>query len=65
MCKTCWIANEESKADDRIVIATTVAAGNDEIVQVCTKNGIDCFRGSENDVLDRYYQTACKLGCKP
>ena len=20
---------------------------------------------SENDVLDRYYQTACKLGCKP
>ncbi|MBP8819777.1 MAG: glycosyltransferase family protein [Syntrophomonadaceae bacterium] len=50
---------------DRIVIATTVAAGDDEIVQVCTKNGIDCFRGSENDVLDRYYQTACKLGCKP
>ena len=50
---------------DRIVIATTVAAGDDEIVQVCTKNGIDCFRGSENDVLDRYYQAACNLGCKP
>lgn len=50
---------------DRIVIATTVAVGDDEIVQVCTQNGIDYFRGSENDVLDRYYQTACILGCKP
>lgn len=50
---------------DRIVIATTMAAGDDEIVRLCSKNGIECFRGSENDVLDRYYQAAISLGCKP
>ena len=43
---------------DRIVIATTMAAGDDEIVWLCEKNGIDFFEVLKNDVLDRYYQAA-------
>lgn len=45
---------------DRIVIATTTGAGDDEIVDYLTSRhpGIGLFRGSEDDVLDRYYQAA-------
>lgn len=49
---------------DQIVIATTLAGDDDDIVQLCAEKGIDFFRGSENDVLDRYYQAACTWGCK-
>lgn len=45
---------------DQVVIATSTNSENDEIEELCTKNGIVCFRGSENDVLNRYYQCAKK-----
>ena len=40
---------------DRIIVATTVSPQDDRIEQWCRESGIDCFRGSENDVLNRYY----------
>lgn len=43
---------------DRVVIATTDSLADVAIVQECQRYGVACFRGSENDVLDRYYQTA-------
>ena len=49
---------------EKIIIATTVNKEDDPIVQLCTKESIPCFRGSEEDVLDRYYQTADKFGVK-
>ena len=46
------------KKISKIVIATSVSSQDDAIEVFCMKNKIDCFRGSENDVLDRYYQCA-------
>lgn len=43
---------------DEVVVATTTKPADDAIVAECTKLGVRYFRGSEDDVLDRYYQTA-------
>ena len=44
-----------AKTIDQIVIATTVNKKDDQIETWCKENNIACFRGSENDVLNRYY----------
>ena len=49
----------QAKEIDKIVIATTVKKEDDKICELCQKLKIDYFRGSENDVLDRYFQ--CSL----
>ena len=46
------------KKIEQLVIATTENETDDPIVQFCRPEKIQCFRGSENDVLDRYYQAA-------
>jgi spore coat polysaccharide biosynthesis protein SpsF len=43
---------------DQIVIATTLNATDDPIVELCQALGVTVYRGSELDVLDRYYQAA-------
>jgi glutamate-1-semialdehyde 2,1-aminomutase/spore coat polysaccharide biosynthesis protein SpsF len=43
---------------DKVVVATTDQAADDPIVRFCEQEGIGCFRGSEQDVLDRFYQAA-------
>jgi len=45
---------------DKIVIATSTGKEDEAIVSFCKENGIDYFRGSENDVLSRYYECAKK-----
>jgi spore coat polysaccharide biosynthesis protein SpsF len=47
-----------SKMIEKIIIATTLNKEDDPIVKLCQKEGLDFYRGSEDDVLDRYYQTA-------
>jgi spore coat polysaccharide biosynthesis protein SpsF len=47
-----------------VVVATTANAVDDAIVRECDKLGAPCFRGSEEDVLDRYYQTAYALNAE-
>ena len=47
---------------DEIVIATTTEARDEAIVGLCTSHGWAYFRGSEGDVLDRYYQAAEEYG---
>ena len=49
----------KSKKLDKIIIATTTEKNDDVITILAKKMNIDIFRGSENDVLDRYYN-ACK-----
>lgn len=41
-----------------VVIATTTNVQDDPIVDLAREMGFNCFRGSEFDVLDRYYQAA-------
>ena len=47
-----------SKLIDKIVIATTNLQQDDIIEKNAAKRRIDCYRGSSDDVLDRYYQCA-------
>jgi len=44
----------------KIVIATSTEKEDNVIETLCKKVDIDCFRGSEEDVLDRYWQCARK-----
>ncbi len=46
------------KLADGIIIATTDNPGDSQIVRFCHSQEIFCFAGSENDVLDRYFQAA-------
>jgi spore coat polysaccharide biosynthesis protein SpsF len=43
---------------DEVVVATTVQPADEAIVRLCAERGWPCSRGSEDDVLDRYYQAA-------
>lgn len=45
---------------DRFVLATSTDASDDPLEQLCLENGVPCFRGSLEDVLDRFYQAAAK-----
>jgi len=46
----------KSKKIDMLVIATSTFTKDDVIKEYCQKYGYKCFRGSENDVLSRYYE---------
>jgi len=48
-----------------VVVATGANPRNDAIEQWCAHEEVRCFRGSEDDVLDRYYQCAQRLGLDP
>jgi len=43
---------------DEVIVATTSVASDDPIASFCQREGIACFRGSEDDVLDRFYQAS-------
>lgn len=49
---------------NNLIIATTVNQCDDPIVELCNKLNILYYRGSENDVLDRYYKCAVKYKSK-
>src|SRR5437016_9806612 len=43
---------------DSIVLATTDRRDDDVLEQLSREMGVSVFRGSENDLVDRYYQAA-------
>jgi spore coat polysaccharide biosynthesis protein SpsF len=47
-----------SRMVSEIIVAATDCSRDDAIVLECQRLGVLCFRGSEHDVLDRYYQAA-------
>ena len=51
----------QSKKIDKLIIATTNLPQDDEIVKFVDLYGIKVFRGSEEDVLDRYFHCAKEL----
>lgn len=60
------VVNRVSKTEliDGFIIATTTSLEDDNIVEFCKENDILVSRGSENDVLDRYYQCAKEYDIK-
>ena len=51
---------KRSKKIDNLVVATSTGSSDHRIQQLCEHLKIECFRGSLNNVLDRYYQAAKK-----
>ena len=49
---------KRSRQVTKIVVATTTACGDQSIIRECEHLQVVCFRGEEQDVLDRYYQAA-------
>ncbi len=50
-----------SKLADTVIVATTSDSSDDRIALFCAKHKIPCHRGSVDDVLSRYYETAKKF----
>lgn len=47
-----------AKKVSQIVVATSEEDADTPLAEICQEYGIACFRGSLNDVLDRFYQCA-------
>src|SRR3972149_7725308 len=50
----------KSRLLDKIIVATSVLVKDDVVEKFCKTNNIEYFRGSDNDVLSRYYECAQK-----
>jgi spore coat polysaccharide biosynthesis protein SpsF len=51
-----------AKTLDAVVVATTAQPADEVIVHLCEERSWPFFRGSEEDVLDRYYRAAIAFG---
>ena len=47
-----------SKKINKIVVATTTRLHDDQIEDLCKRLEIDCYRGSETNVLERYFEAS-------
>lgn len=53
-----------AKRLSQLLVATSLSAQDDAIAQECARLSIFCFRGSEDDVLDRYYRASQECGAR-
>jgi spore coat polysaccharide biosynthesis protein SpsF len=57
-----WIVQRLKDLPWPLVIVTSDQVQDDAIARQCEQIKVQCFRGSEQDVLDRYYQCAVAYG---
>lgn len=50
-----------AKLLDHVIVATSDLPGDNVIEELCIQHEVSCFRGSETDVLDRFYRAALSL----
>jgi len=62
MLRRVMIRLESAMSVDQAVVATTVEALDDELAAVCGEWGVEVWRGSEDDVLDRFHDAAAAHG---
>jgi spore coat polysaccharide biosynthesis protein SpsF len=46
---------------DQVVVATSIDTSDDPVAALCSQSNYACYRGSQHDVLDRYFQAACRF----
>ena len=51
-----------AKRIEQVIVATSDLPADDVIADFCKKEGFECFRGSDEDVVSRYYECAKKYG---
>jgi len=58
-----WVFERASRIEgiQHVLVATTVSPKDDTLAAYCEAHAIPVFRGSENDVLDRYHHAAQSL----
>jgi len=55
---------KRSRRIDNVIVATTTKSEDKPVAELMKKCGVEVFRGSEEDVLDRFYQAAKKHNIK-
>ena len=53
-----------SRLIDDVIIATTINSEDDPLEEMMVNQSVKVFRGSVNNVLDRYYHAAIKFGAE-
>jgi len=61
-----WVIKrlKKSKKTDKIILATTTNLEDEKLVKIARKNNISFFQGSENNVLERFYEASKKFKLK-
>ena len=52
------------RAPHRLVVITTTDAGDEPVVELCERVGVEVFRGHPTDLLDRHYQGGLAFGAE-
>tara|TARA_X000000368_G_scaffold418824_1_gene420194 strand:+ start:2857 stop:4884 length:2028 start_codon:yes stop_codon:yes gene_type:complete len=53
-----YLRLQQSKNINKIILATSKNSNNTPLIKLCQSIGLKTFQGSEEDVLERYYQAA-------
>jgi glutamate-1-semialdehyde 2,1-aminomutase len=61
-----WVVERaiQARSLDAVCVATTDQPEDDRIAELANELGVQAFRGSEQNVLDRYYQAAKQLNAQ-
>ena len=65
MLERVYTRTAQARCVSQVIVLTSSGSADDPVEALCQANGWLCHRGSEDDVLDRYYQAAARFGADP